>query len=705
MATKLVACDFEYCQSKEPKLNLVCCSLVTKNKKKSYWLHTPRSEFGLNWYNSNRKELKKDIKELHEKGFIFLSYSAIAEARSFLALGLNPLDYRWIDLHLEYRCLLNHDHSLMYGKQLKKGRVVYTKPPKPKWQRDEREEKDADNSKPEYGLGAATFKLLGKKIDSAFKEATRDLIISDPDVFSEEEKEQIMEYCEEDTSNMIDLFHAMRNKYKEKLGRDYKSLELRDEMFWRANYAVRSAYMEELGYPIDMDITRNFSDQVGSIIFQCQKEIIEMFPDNPPFYKFKRKEGLFTLHQKAIREEIKKWLKAHPKAKWMLTDGGESGKKDYSLSLKAFTRHFNYTHSYPKGNYFAQIIRYLKLKQNLNGFLPGGKNFWDYVGSDSFVRPYMGIYVAQSSRSQPSATGFIPLKSAWMRYMIVPPEGYAMASIDFKSQEFLIAALLSGDKQMLEDYLSGDVYLAFGKSIGFIPKDGTKAKYKKERDQMKPVVLGIQFDMTEIGLAKDLTEKWGRVVTEKEALGYLNAHKKAYPTLWRYKDQIAREYRLRGYLKLADGWYMWGDNKNFRSVGNCPIQGMGACIMRKSVELAQEAGLKIPYTLHDALYILDKTENIEESLKTLANCMDKAFRFYFKGKQKYDATVGLEADIWSKDFDDEVLEFNRNYYNWVGNPLEMEVKKQKFYVDPRGKEELEKFKKYFELPKFEEMEF
>lgn len=699
MKIALAAIDFEYNNTNEAYLNLVCCSIKTSKDDKvvSFWLHKDEKE---------KDRLKEYIYQLHEVGYVFLAYNLVAEGRSFLSLDLDPLNFRFLDLYLEYRCLLNHNNILMYGEQYKKGKIVYTSPPKNKWERSEEDEKEVDESKPEYGLGAACFKLLGKQIDNDMKTATRDLIISKPKYFTQEEKEQILEYCESDIEYLIPLFHKMVGVYKTLLGKEYNPI---NDMKVRSEFAARSAHMEKLGYPIDVEKTRNFSSQVSQMIFACQREINDLFPNINPFYKFKPSEGTYTLNQKAVREEIKRWVdkKGRPKVNWTLTSGGKTGKKDLSLSLKAFTRHFNYTHNYPKDNFFAQMIRYLKLKQNLNGFLPGGKtNFWDYVGYDGFVRPYMGIYTAQSSRSQPKASSFIPLKSAWMRCLISPPKGYAMGSIDYKSQEFLIAALLSKDSNMLEDYATGDVYLAFGKSTSFIPKEGTKAEYKHERDQCKPIVLGLQFDMSEYGLSKDLTEKWGREVSTDEALTWINKHKKAYKDLWIFKKQVQIDYMNNKYIRLADGFYLWGDQTNFRSSGNVPVQGTGACIMRLAVKYAQSRGLKVTYSLHDALYILSPIGQIEEEMSILATCMDEAFRYYFRD-QRFLADVGLEGDIWSKEFGlDKPTYLNISYATEFGKK-EMEIKKQGIYIDDRGKEEYETFKKYFELPNInkEELEF
>jgi len=390
-------------------------------------------------------------------------------------------------------------------------------------------------------------------------------------------------------------------------------------------------------------------------------------------------------NQKFTRSLVRKWCDENKYKGWTLTDGGKSGVKDLSLSLKAFQKPISFNHTYPRGNFFAQMQRYLKLKQGLNGFTGNGKGkkktFWHSVGADGRVRPYMGIYGAQSARSQPSATSFIPLKSAWMRALISPDNGRAICGIDYASQEFLISALLSKDNDMLRAYESGDVYLAFGQAIGYIPPEGTKKSHKKERDNCKAVVLGLSYDMSEYGLATDLSEKFGRKVTPTEALGWINKHKRAYPVFWRWKDQVQREYRLKKFIRLADGWMIWGDNINHRSVGNVPVQGMGSCIMRKAVQLSQDRGLNVTYTLHDALYIEYPTsDDTGEAVKLLATCMDEAFRFFFPDDIKPLATVRLDADIWSRDFEEEIQYFSDEYSTDYGI-YEIGVKQQHTYVD------------------------
>jgi hypothetical protein len=714
---KYASIDFEFYDTAEPKLNLVCASVRVADCTKRFWLHWTDQE-DYRRAKASKEVLIETLNKLNELGYTFLAYAVTAEARAFLTLGLDPLKFKWIDLYLEYRCLSNHNDSYAYGKQLIKGRKRFTEKPIPKWERKtEADEKKADSSKQEYGMGAAVYKTLGIVIDNDFKKEMRDLIIACNTHKEEylqkleENKETIMNYCDSDVEHLEPMWKEMFNEYKRLFGEYFNAKSLGSAIKTRANYAVRTAIMESVGYPIDVVATRNFSDQVGNILWECQRDINSQFDTSQPLFRANVKKRPLELswNQGLTRDLVSEWCRANSYGGWTRTDTDL-----LSLSLKAFSRPVTYRHTYPESNLLAQFQRYLKLKKGLNGFkaneseenIPSStskKRFWDYVGSDGRVRPYMGIYGAQSGRSQPSATGFIPLKAAWMRSLISPKAGRAICGIDFASQEFLLAALLSGDKAMLQAYESGDVYLAFGKAIGYIPQDGTKKTHKKERDECKAVVLGLSYDMSEFGLAIDLSEKFGRKVSPEEAKTWIDKHQEAYEDFWQWKKELQDDYKAKGFVELADGWMMWGDNDNFRSVGNVPVQGMGSCIMRKAVELAQEEGLDVIYTLHDAIYIeFDVNGTHRGKIITLARCMDEAFRFYFSGDIKKRATVRLDADVWGPLCGD--YKYPLHYRTEYGQ-MELPVKEQQTYIDERSLEDYNKFSKYFEKEKFDDIQF
>jgi DNA polymerase I-like protein with 3'-5' exonuclease and polymerase domains len=265
-----------------------------------------------------------------------------------------------------------------------------------------------------------------------------------------------------------------------------------------------------------------------------------------------------------------------------------------------------------------------------------------------------------------------------------------MIGIDYGSQEFLIAALVSRDMNMVNAYLSGDPYLAFAKLAGAVPENGTKATHAKERNLFKSTVLGVSYQMGANLLAQKLTDDTGEKVTPDEAQKLINKYNRAFPQYAKYRKAVTRHYRKNRKLVLPCGWTMWGDNPNDKSVANFPIQGRGATLMRRAVALAQDRGLNVVMTLHDALYIeADIKDGVGKSIGTLADCMYEAFQSIFEGKWKELARIKLEADVWSPELQNSTGEGTFSYGK-------LEVTTKDIYIDPRSKEEYERFKPYFE---------
>lgn len=658
----MIFLDSEYNRPQDKNINPLCLSFadITGEITRSLWVQSTK---GKNLCVEYLKTLE---------GQTLVAFNVESEARALISIGVDPLKYEWVDLFLEYRMLSNHNHDLMYGEHLVDGKVKTLRP--------YRDSKGKDN------LASVLFKMCGITIDEAFKEESRRLILDHME-WNRLQKDQIMRYCDEDTRHLPKLFKAMSAYYKKVIPAREIPL-VKTEARWRGEYAVRTALMVTHGYPINMDMVKAFTSNIPILMNDCIQDIIEQFPEIKPF-EFVPRTGKYKMNLSNIRA----WIKTTPHHKsWILTDGGVKGDRQFSLSLEAFSDFFDFTHSYPRGNFGAQMVRFLKLKQSLNGFVnkagAENKTFWDYVGSDGMVRPYMNIYKAQSSRSQPLATGFIFLKPAWQRSLVQAPEGQYVLGADYGSEEFFISALWSNDINMLRAYEEGDVYLYYGKLMGVIPPDGTKLTHPTERQACKATVLGISYMMSKFGLAKKLTTDTGIEHDEDMAQEYINGFEEAFPDFAERRTDAIEEYISRGYLKIPDGWYMFGHNENDRSVGNCPIQGLAAAIMRKAVQLAQDAGLNIIFTLHDALYIQGNIEDMSMDADTLVNCMREAFCFYFEGKVKEKAkAIRLDCHGWSADFEDE----ESSIVSPEGNKISI----GKYHVDERAIEEYEKFKRYF----------
>lgn len=686
--SETVFLDFEFNAIVEENVNLVSC--VTHHLRtgvtRKWWLHKSPSA---------QKELAKYLSTFQ----VIIGYSCVAEARSFLSLNLDPLYFNWIDLFLEYRLLTNHNDRLQWGEQLVDGKVRRVSKPRPKWERSEDDGKEGFRAT--HSLAEATFKLTGEIRDTVEKDETRKLIISAPKTFKPEERERILAYNASDVEFLPTIWKRVKEEYIEFCG-GAENVNMQDyyrEAMLRGRYSAHTAIMESIGYPINVEATRNFSRQIPSILAECQRDINSQFPSksgglisNTPF-RWRKKTCNFTWDQKYARQ----WLTENVDiSKWMRTDKSKRFPEgQISLALEAWERHFQFKHDYPRGNFGAQMLRFLKLKQSLYGFsAPGGgrKSFWDSVGSDGRVRPYMNIFGAQSGRSQPAATGFMFLKPAWMRSLVQPKKGTFLAGVDYGQQEFFLSGLESEDKNMIDAYLSGDPYMYGAKLAGAIPKDGTREQYKNERDLFKNTYLGILFGMTKYGLSIKLTNDLGRPFSEDEAQDQIDLFEESYPQYMEWKRDLLREYESGSGIVLPCGWRMGADNDNPRSAMNGPIQGTGASIMRKAVDLAVSRGCRVVFTLHDAIYIEDKIGN-ERQISALMKSMRDAFQFYYRNTKLNETAGAIKLDpfAWSPNFEKD---------------SEIEVEGDKIpvsdlYRDERAINEYNRFSKYFEVPETE----
>ena len=133
------------------------------------------------------------------------------------------------------------------------------------------------------------------------------------------------------------------------------------------------------------------------------------------------------------------------------------------------------------------------------------------VGTDGRNRTMLSPFGASSGRNTPSANRFIFGPSVWLRGLIKPGPGMAIAYIDWSSQEVAIAAALSGDPFLLDSVASGDPYLSFAKRAGLVPEGATKATHAAVRDICKACVLGVNYGMQ----ARTLAFRTGTSVKQK----------------------------------------------------------------------------------------------------------------------------------------------------------------------------------------------
>ena len=248
------------------------------------------------------------------------------------------------------------------------------------------------------------------------------------------------------------------------------------------------------------------------------------------------------------------------------------------------------------------------------------------VGSDGRNRCLLSMFRARSGRNQPSNSRFIFGPSAWLRALIQPEQGRAIAYVDWSQQEFGIAGCLSGDAAMVEAYTSGDPYLTFAKQAGAVPSDGTKETHGKERDLFKTCALGVQYGMQ----AASLSDRIG----EPECVGreLLRLHRETYPEFWAWSQSAVDHAMLHGWLQTVFGWRVHVEaGANPRSLANFPMQANGAEMLRLACCLATERGIRVCAPVHDALLVEGRIDLIDEVVADTQAAMAEASRVVLDG--------------------------------------------------------------------------
>src|SRR6516164_9697843 len=250
-----------------------------------------------------------------------------------------------------------------------------------------------------------------------------------------------------------------------------------------------------------------------------------------------------------------------------------------------------------------------------------------------FCRP-----CARTGRNQPSNSKYIFGPSVWLRGLIKPPPGYGVAYVDWKQQEFGIAAALSGDAAMQAAYQSGDPYLGFAKQAHAVPENATKDSHGPTRELFKQCGLAVLYGME----AQSLAARIGQPPIVARDL--LRAHRETYRNFWRWSDAAIDHAVLTGALHTVFGWQVdVVDSPNPRSLRNFPMQANGAEMLRLACCLATERDIEVCAPVHDAVLICAPLDRLEADIAAARADMAEASRIVLSG---YELATDVKVVRW-----------------------------------------------------------
>lgn len=284
----------------------------------------------------------------------------------------------------------------------------------------------------------------------------------------------------------------------------------------------------------------------------------------------------------------------------------------------------------------TDILRYRELQKLVSTYID---NLPPLVSPDGRLRTTFvqtGAATGRMASHNPNLQN-IPIRtkeSKAIRQAFIASPGYTIVSIDYSQIELRIAAILSGDKSLVDIFARGeDVHTGVAVRVFAVtPKEVTPEMRRKA----KVINFGILYGMGVNALRGNLGEGTSR----EEAQEFFNAYFNTFTRLAEYLEETKAYARTHGYTQT-----LFGRRRHFpgmqstapfiraqaeRMAINAPVQGTAADAMRVAMNnvyeyLSTEKKLddvRILLQVHDELLFEIKTEILEEEIPKLVTLME-----------------------------------------------------------------------------------
>jgi hypothetical protein len=399
------------------------------------------------------------------------------------------------------------------------------------------------------------------------------------------ERGALLDYCAGDVDAVERLLRAMLPHIRIRTA----------EPLMRGRYMTAVARMYRIGLPIDAELYTNFVERWPRIRPRLIAEV-------------EKEHGYGVFEGEVLKRDLFCSLLEREGIAWpLLPSGWPDNDKDTWKEMAAL---------HPQLEPLRELKKMLRQMAS-TGFV---------IGRDGCNRPSLFPFGQATSRNNPSSKESVFGAAKALRSFIRPPPGRAIVVIDWKQQEYGIAAALSGDEAMQQAYRGGDVYLDFAERAGLVrPGRGFDGDVKL-RQICKAAVLGVMFGMTDRGLAIRLGISLG------EARRLLGISKRLFPRLWAWLFSARDQAMLAGEVSTVFGWTMRiGSSGKSRSILNYPMQANAAEMMRLACCLATERGIEICCPVHDALVVTAPLDRIDDDVARTQEAMAEASRIVLGG--------------------------------------------------------------------------
>lgn len=676
--------DFEFCRPNEVDMGLICCSLDAGNGVEEFWLLDGSDTERL---KSRILELEDFVFVAYNvdmaEGRCFRALGL--DPRSFKWDDL-MLDWKWLrngDDRFTYGDVISSDGSSVSWSVRPVAKLTKRMT---KEEQEEAEADNARQCALEAarmgcrvtnqaaGLGLLDceyfFGVIGKDdvlADKETKARIRDgLIVGNRDNPSvlEENRKTITDYCSSDIHLMRSLDFAMTSSMRSVASEEHLFVldgevthckpdtvvdveQMRLDMgHWAAQLAMYSAR----GIPLDLERYGAVKASIPEITLETQLNWNRQHPDNPVYRvgmssSMLAKRKLMAKRSPYVKFEVTKdsnlisaMIDRYCKETGISWRRTSSGKYSLDSSYLKEMDDGSLIHDYRKHNDSLTSLKAMAVQDD------GSVKLDNSIDSKGRQHPNFGPYGTKTGRNATKASTFVFLGPKWFRILVDPKDGTYLCDLDYHSQEVAIAAALYDDDNKREVYRSADVYMKYAQLAGAYPADKpilnedqreSEKWFKEEHwDRVRKIYkggfLGMQFGMGGASLqrrvALSLPQEERDSMDPDFGTKFVDEYHNTFAREFECVSELKSQYK-QGFthgIVLADGWRIGPDDPNILSIGNFPVQGTGAVILRRACQLCDEAGVKLYATLHDAISITGKLENMEEEIAEAVRCCKQA---------------------------------------------------------------------------------
>jgi hypothetical protein len=388
--------------------------------------------------------------------------------------------------------------------------------------------------------------------------------------------QEVVDYCEEDVRKSMQLLRAQL-----RAGADVPRI-----LHW-SNYSAKAvALIQARGMPIDMPLWNLVQENKADVVGELLRQFDPSHNSDEPIYTAEGKWSYQRFERHLLRTGI---------AAWPRLDSGRLDTDSDAFRLM----------------YHVPGIEGLHALRDSLGFIVNARL---PIGKDGRNRPSLFPFGTATGRNAHSKSPYNA--HAGMRsFMVFPPDTIGFY-LDWRTQEVGVAAALSADPVLMEDYLAGDVYHALARLCG-LTDDPDPLRWKKlnrpQRDRMKPLQLGINYGMGVPSLARGL-DRHPLIASE-----IIERHKRRYPRFWQWRADMVQTAMLQRRIESVGGWPLTiTTSPNQRTLYNFPMQSGGAEMLRLAAVRLVDAGIVPIMLIHDGILFEEtNAEKLEQAIELM----------------------------------------------------------------------------------------